>query len=214
MPSGSGLTSRACGISDIKNMGGVLQVSGDKGSYSGRNEACASIVAKSCAMALRNATVRTRSCTPKGKERWPMRIAYLFVLALAMTSTAAFAQTAKQKGPAQSAKQTTLQRTVLTNTRTKVLTYYALDPNCSPTGTVTVRILKEPTNGKLETDVGPDFTRYPKNNVLAKCNDKESQVARIWYQSNPNFKGNDEAEFEVIYPDGKARQGRLIITVK
>jgi hypothetical protein len=143
-----------------------------------------------------------------------MHIAYLFVLALAMTSTAAFAQTAKQKVPTQSEKQATVQRTVLTNTRTKVLTYYALDPNCSPTGTVTVRILKEPTNGKLETDVGPDFTRYPKDNVRSKCNDKETQVARIWYQSNPNFKGNDEAEFEVIYPDGKARQGRLIIAVK
>jgi hypothetical protein len=89
-----------------------------------------------------------------------------------------------------------------------------LDPNCSPTGTVTVRILKEPTNGKLETDVGPDFTNYPKDNVRSKCNDKESQVARIWYQSNPNFKGNDEAAFEVIYPDGKARQERVIIAVK
>jgi hypothetical protein len=52
-------------------------------------------------VALRIATVRTRSCTPNGKERWLMAcIAYLFVLALAMTSTAAFAQTAKQKVPA------------------------------------------------------------------------------------------------------------------
>jgi hypothetical protein len=92
-----GLASRACGISDTKNMG-------DKGSHSDRNEACASIVAKSCAMALRIATVRTRPWTPKGKKRWLMRIAYLFVLALAMTSTAAFAQTAKQKVPAQSEK--------------------------------------------------------------------------------------------------------------
>jgi hypothetical protein len=143
-----------------------------------------------------------------------MRIAYLFIIALAMTSTGAFAQTAKQKVPAQSEKQATLHRTVLTNTRTKVLTYYALNPNCSPTGTVTVRVIKEPTNGKLETDVGPDFTHYPKDNVLSKCNEKESQVARIWYQSNPDFKGNDEALFEVIYPNGKARQGRLIIAVK
>jgi hypothetical protein len=143
-----------------------------------------------------------------------MRIAYLFVLALAMTSTAAFAQTAKQKVPAQSEKQVTLNRTVLTNTRTKIHRYAALDPNCSPTGTVTVRIVKEPTNGKLETDVGPDFTNYPKDNVRSKCNAKESQVARIWYQSNPDFKGNDEALLEVIYPDGRARQERLIIAVK
>jgi hypothetical protein len=68
MRSGSGLTSRPCGISDIKNMGGVLQVGGDERSYLGRNDACASTVAKSCAMALRNAAVRTRSCTPKGKR--------------------------------------------------------------------------------------------------------------------------------------------------
>jgi hypothetical protein len=89
-----------------------------------------------------------------------------------------------------------------------------LVPNCSATGTVAVRILKEPTSGKLETDVGPDFTHYPKDNVRSKCNNKESQVARIWYQSNPDFKGNDEALLEVIYPDGKARQERLIIAVK
>jgi hypothetical protein len=52
-----------------KNMGGVLQIGGDKGSYSGRAEELLSSRSPSV-MALRYATVRTRTCTPKCKERW------------------------------------------------------------------------------------------------------------------------------------------------
>ena len=145
-----------------------------------------------------------------------MMVTRLLALMLAMFSTAAFAQSSKP-APAPAAKaekQTTLQRVVLTGARTKILTYYAVDPNCSPTGTVTVHVLKQPSNGKLETDTGPDFTRYPKENVRSKCNDKEVQMARVWYQSKPDYKGNDEAEFEVIYPDGKYGKGKLMIVVK
>jgi hypothetical protein len=108
----------------------------------------------------------------------------------------------------------TIERVVLGETRTRILIFYALDPNCSPTGTVTLRIIKQPANGTLESDHGPAFPEYPKDGIRFKCNSQETDAIRLWYQSKPGFKGRDPAELEVFYPNGGYLQAKLSVVVK
>jgi|SRR5687768_11492309 hypothetical protein len=110
--------------------------------------------------------------------------------------------------------QTTYERTALSDARTSVQTYYSLTPDCKPSGTITVRILKQPSHGTLEVESGPGFTNYAADNIRAKCNAQEVEITRLWYKSKADFKGRDQVQSEAFFSTGSSIKTTLQITVK
>jgi hypothetical protein len=46
--------------------------------------------------------------------------------------------------------------------------YAALNPDCSATGDVNVRVTKQPEHGTVETVARTDYAHYPKENIRSK----------------------------------------------
>ena len=111
-------------------------------------------------------------------------------------------------------KQTTYERTALSDARTSVQIFYSLTPDCNQSGTITVRVLKKPSQGTLEVERERGFTNYPADNIRAKCNAQEVELTRIWYKSNADFKGRDQAQLEAFFSTGTSIKTTLQITVK
>ena len=93
-------------------------------------------------------------------------------------------------------------RTALSDARTSVQTYYNLTPDCNQNGTITVRVLKQPSQGTLEIARDRGFTNYAADNIRAKCNAQEVELTRVWYKSNADFKGRDQAQLEAFFSTG------------
>ena len=106
------------------------------------------------------------------------------------------------------------ERTALSDARTSVMTYYHLNPDCSQGGTITVRVLKQPSQGTLEIARDRGFTNYAADNIRAKCNAQEVELTRVWYKSNADFKGRDQAQLEAIFTSGTSIKTTLQITVR
>jgi len=106
------------------------------------------------------------------------------------------------------------ERTALSDVRTSVWTYYSLTPDCNQGGTITVRVLKQPSQGALEIARDRGFTNYPADNIRAKCNAEEVELTRIWYKSNADFKGRDQVQLEAFFTSGNSIKTTLQITVK
>ena len=61
---------------------------------------------------------------------------------------------------------------------------------------------------------GCGFTNYPADNIRAKCNAPEVELTRVWYKSNADFKGRDQAQLEAFFSSGTSIKATLQITVK
>jgi hypothetical protein len=65
-----------------------------------------------------------------------------------------------------------------------------------------VLVLKQPSQGSLEIVPDRGFTNYATDNIRAKCNAQEVELARVWYKSNADFKGRDQAQLEAFFTSG------------
>ena len=77
-----------------------------------------------------------------------------------------------------------------------------------------MRVLKQPSQGTLEIARDRGFTKYPADNIRAKCNAQEVELTRVWYKSNADFKGRDQAQLEAFFITGTSIKTTLQITVK
>jgi hypothetical protein len=112
-------------------------------------------------------------------------------------------------------KLTSHDRTALSDARTSVQTFYSLTPDCNQSGTINVRVLKQPSQGTLEIERDRGFTNYSADNIRAKCNAQEVELTRVWYKSNADFKGHDQAQLEAFFnSSGSSIKTTLQITVK
>jgi hypothetical protein len=96
--------------------------------------------------------------------------------------------------------------------RTRISFQAAAEPDCTSMQ-VTVRILDQPLNGKLEVQEESGFAYFPPPNPRSQCNDKQIWGTALYYTSNPSFRGNDKVEFETFIPNGGYRKTRILINV-
>jgi hypothetical protein len=80
------------------------------------------------------------------------------------------------------ALRTTL-RTVASGERQKIGFYYHLNPDCTSSGNMTVRIITPPAHGEVTTDRGLDYTNFPKENQRYQCNLNQSPGSNVYYKS-------------------------------
>jgi hypothetical protein len=98
--------------------------------------------------------------------------------------------------PASSSAPQTMVRTIVSGERQRIDFYVALNPDCTPQGYVTVRIVTPPVHGELTTERGVDYPNYPKANQRYQCNLTKSPLINVYYKSNPGYVGADSATIE------------------
>jgi len=90
--------------------------------------------------------------------------------------------------------------TVVSGERQRIDFISVLNPDCSSTGYVTVRIIAPPAHGELTTEKGIDYPTYPKNNQWHQCNLKKVPLVNIYYRSIPGYVRVDTGTIEWISP--------------
>jgi hypothetical protein len=74
-------------------------------------------------------------------------------------------------------------RVVASGTNQRIGFYHALNPDCSASGNVSIRVTKQPEHGSAETIAAMDFPNYPKQNIRSKCNDHKVRGVQVNYKS-------------------------------
>jgi hypothetical protein len=128
------------------------------------------------------------------------------VLAFGLLSSSAFAQEGLEK------RQFT--RVVASGTNQRIGFFTALNPDCSASGNISIRVTKLPEHGSTETTTTINFPSYPKEHSRSKCNDHKVRGMQVNYKSAEKYVGSDELELFVLFPNGFAWEVRYNIDVR
>ena len=108
----------------------------------------------------------------------------------------------------------TFSRFVAAGAKQRIYFYAALNPDCTATGDVTVRVTKQPEHGTVETVATTDYIHYAKENIRSKCNQHKVKGTLVNYKAAEKYSGKDELDLLILYPDGLAREHHFDISVR
>jgi hypothetical protein len=95
-------------------------------------------------------------------------------------------------------------RTVASGTKQRIGFYFSLNPDCSATGDVNVRVPKQREHGTAETVATTDYPYFSKENIRSKCNQHKVKGTLVNYKAAEKYTGNDEFDLLVLFPSGFA----------
>jgi hypothetical protein len=107
-----------------------------------------------------------------------------------------------------------LSRIIASGTKQRIGFFYALNPDCSASGDVHIRVTKQPEHGTAEIGATTLFPGYEKENIRYKCNQHKVKGMQVNYKSAEKYSGNDTVELLVLYPGGYAREVQFDISVR
>src|SRR5262249_32548874 len=105
-------------------------------------------------------------------------------------------------------------RFVASGAKQRIGFYASLNPDCSATGDVNVRISKQPEHGTVETVATTDYTYYPKENIRSKCNQHKVKGTLVNYKAAEKYTGNDEFDLLILLPNGLAWEHHFDMRVR
>ena len=149
-----------------------------------------------------------------------MKSLLLTILAFGLLSSSSFAQ---EKSPEQLREESShiwgwqekLQRTrvVASGKNDRIGFFYAVNPDCSASGDVTVRVTKQPEHGTVETTNATNFPNFPKESIRARCNQHNVRGMQVNYKSAEKYAGDDTLDLLLLFPGGFAQEVHLNINV-
>ena len=107
-----------------------------------------------------------------------------------------------------------LTRVVASEAKQRMNFYASLNPDCSATGDVNVRVTKQPEHGTVETVARTDYAYYPKENTRSKCNQHKVKGMLVNYKAAEKYTGNDEFDLLILFPGGYAWEHHFDISVR
>jgi hypothetical protein len=107
-----------------------------------------------------------------------------------------------------------LSRVVPTDQKRQIDFLSSINPDCSPVGSIVVRVTEQPHDGKVLVENGTGFTNYPFENQRYECNKRKSEGVLIFYEPHPAFAGADSIMLDVIFPSGAEMKRHYSIDVK
>jgi hypothetical protein len=105
-------------------------------------------------------------------------------------------------------------RFVASGAKQRIGFLYAVNPDCSASGDVTVRVTKQPEHGSVETATATNFPAFPKENIRARCNNHKVRGVEVNYKSAEKYVGDDTLDLLVLFPGGFGREIHLNINVR
>ena len=61
--------------------------------------------------------------------------------------------------------------------------FYAVNPDCSPSGDINIRVTKQPEHGTAETAAATSFPNFERENIRYRCNQHEVRGQQLNYKS-------------------------------
>ena len=104
-------------------------------------------------------------------------------------------------------------RTVPSGANQRIEFITALNPDCTSSGDVDVRVTKQPEHGKLETTPTSYFPNYSKQSNRYKCTQHKVKGLLVNYKAE-KYVGEDAFDILIIYPGGFAREVHYDINVR
>jgi len=108
----------------------------------------------------------------------------------------------------------TFSRMVASGAKLRIGLFVSLNPDCTATGDVNVRVTKQPEHGTVESVVRTEYTHFPKENIRSKCNQHKVKGTLVSYKAAEKYTGNDEFDLLVLYPSGLASELHFDISVR
>jgi hypothetical protein len=135
-----------------------------------------------------------------------MKNLLLTALAFGLLSSSASAEGGLQK------KQ--FNRVVASDTNQRIGFYHAVNPDCSASGVVNVRMTKKPEHGTVEITPTTHFPNFPKDSVHFKCNQHKVKGMQINYKSAEKYVGDDAFDLLVLFPGGSGWEVHYDMSVR
>jgi hypothetical protein len=135
-----------------------------------------------------------------------MKRLLLAVCAFGLLSSSAFAQEGLEK------KQWT--RVVASGTNQRISFFHAVNPDCTASGNLNIRVTKQPEHGSVETITTTNFPTYAKESLRARCNEHKVRGVQVNYKSAEKYVGSDELELLILFPAGTAWEVHYNIDVR
>jgi hypothetical protein len=107
-----------------------------------------------------------------------------------------------------------LNRIIASGTKQRMGFFYALNPDCSASGDVNVRVAKQPEHGTAEIVAATLFPNFEKENIRSRCNQHKVRGQQVNYKAAEKYTGNDTLELLVLYPGGFAQEVQFDISVR
>jgi hypothetical protein len=104
-------------------------------------------------------------------------------------------------------------RTVPSGTNQRIEFVTALNPDCTSSGDINVRVTKQPEHGKLETTTASYFPFFSKQSNRYKCNQHKVKGVLVNYKPE-KYVGDDAFDILIMYPGGFAREVHYDISVR
>jgi hypothetical protein len=108
----------------------------------------------------------------------------------------------------------TFNRIIASGAKQRVGFYVSLNPDCTASGDVTVRVTKQPEHGTVETVARTDYAHYSKENIRSKCNQHKVKGTLVNYKSAEKYTGNDEFDLLILFPGGYAWEHHFDMSVR
>jgi hypothetical protein len=108
----------------------------------------------------------------------------------------------------------TFTRIVASGGKQRLDFYTSLNPDCTITGDITVRVTKQPEHGTVETPVTTEYVHYPKENIRSKCNQHKVKGVLVNYKAAEKYTGSDELDLLILFPHGTAWEIHYNINVR
>jgi hypothetical protein len=91
---------------------------------------------------------------------------------------------------------------------------WAANPDCTPSGTITMRVISAPSHGRVSIVRTKVFPQFPPNNPRYHCNARGVMGVKAMYVSRRGYTGPDSVALEAIFPSGEYRRAGFGIVVR
>jgi hypothetical protein len=107
-----------------------------------------------------------------------------------------------------------LTRVVPSGTNQRIGFFSHLNPDCTTTGDINVRITKQPEHGEVKITTTTNFPGYPKESLRYKCNQHKVKGMQVNYKSAEKYVGDDALDLLILFPAGFAWEVDYDISVR
>jgi hypothetical protein len=153
---------------------------------------------------------------PGRLQKWRVNMSkfLLTVCAFGLLLSSAFAQEKSPEQYREEQQSQTFSRVIASGAKQRIGFYAFLNPDCTASGDVNVRVTKQPEHGTVETAVATDYVHYAKENIRSKCNQHKVKGTLVNYKAAEKYTGNDEFDLLVLLPHGFASELHFNISVR
>ena len=101
-------------------------------------------------------------------------------------------------------------RIVASGTNQRIGFFYAVNPDCSASGDINIRVTKQPEHGAVETTAATDFPNFERENIRYRCNQQKVRGQQVNYKSTEKYTGSDTLELLVLFPGGFGEEVHIL----